>query len=61
MTRNEKRAAIIDALDSSEARCPTFYKGLTAADYLCDGLDGCQRCLERAADAVIKIIEGEKP
>lgn len=48
------RNAVIDALDSSEARCPRFYRHMAAS---CSGLDGCQECLELAADAVLKVAE----
>jgi hypothetical protein len=47
--------AVMDALDSSEARCPDFYRYLDGPD-TCDGLDGCPRCLRRAAKAVLKAL-----
>jgi hypothetical protein len=50
------RRAVMDAIDSSESRCRYFYNDDENPEP-CDGLDGCERCLRLAADAVLRVIE----
>jgi hypothetical protein len=50
---DEDITAVMDAIDSSEARCDRYYIERTDP---CDGLDGCQDCLRRAAKAVLKAL-----
>jgi hypothetical protein len=51
---DEREAIIMDAIDSSEARCDSYY---VEADDPCDGLDGCEYCLRRAAKAVLRALD----
>jgi hypothetical protein len=51
----ERIVAIMDAIDSSGARCPRF-GGPEYPGECCSGLDGCNDCLRLAAEAVVKAL-----
>jgi hypothetical protein len=56
---SDLRERIVGVLDSSDARCSDFYvthstHGPGHDQMCCGGLDGCQRCLDFAADAVLR-------
>ena len=47
------RGAIAEAIRDAE-RCPSYYDNRGR----CDGLNGCDECLELAAQAVLDALEG---